>query len=101
MILDTNIVLYHVRDQLSIPLSSGVFAVSFVTEMEVLGFPGISPDEEAQLRRMLAEDMTVIHLNEGIKEGAIRLRRLHRVKLPDAIIAATALELNMELVTLP
>lgn len=99
MILDTNIVLYHSRDLLSAPLAKGVFAVSFVTEIEVLGFPGITPEEDAELRRMLTEDITVINLNDQIKERAIQLRRSHNVKLPDALIAATALELKADLVT--
>ena len=38
-------------------------------------------------------------LSEAIVERTIRLRRSSRIKLPDAVIAATALELGYELMT--
>ena len=43
--------------------------------------------------------MTVVDLTEEIRELAIDLRRRHALKLPDAIVAATALSLQAQLVT--
>jgi predicted nucleic acid-binding protein len=40
-----------------------------------------------------------IELNEQVRGTAIALRRAQRVKLPDAIVVATALTLNCELIT--
>ena len=57
--------------------------------MELLSFPAITPPEEALVRKMLA-DMTVYDIGQAVKEEAIRLRRTSKLKLPDAIIAATA-----------
>jgi len=41
--------------------------------------------------------LTLTNLDEPIKTKAIQLRRQHTLKLPDAIIAATALTLKVPL----
>jgi predicted nucleic acid-binding protein len=45
----------------------------------------------------LLDDVAIISLNENIKKEVIEIRTKYRVKLPDAIIAATAIYLNMPL----
>ncbi len=44
-------------------------------------------------------DVTIVDLSKHIKQATISLRRQHRLKLPDAIIVATAHFLNAELLT--
>jgi len=99
MILDTNVLLYHVQGRLSTPLGIGKYMVSFVTEIEVLSYPQISQAEENELRQMFSADIIVVGLTDDIKERAISVRRNHRLRVPDALIVATALELSTELVT--
>ena len=99
MILDTNVLLYHVQGRLATPLAIGQYMVSFVTEIEVLSYPQISQAEETQLRQMFSADIAVVGLTDDIKERAIAVRRNHRLRLPDALIVATAIELSAELVT--
>ena len=65
---DTNILLYHVQGRLVTPLATGLYMVSFVTEIEVLSYPNITQSEDAQLRQMFSSDITVISLNDDIKE---------------------------------
>ena len=74
-------------------------AVSQVTRMELLGFPGLTESEEAAIQAFL-QGCRVILLDEAIEKQAIRLRRSGMFKLPDAIIAATALTLRLQLLTL-
>ena len=71
---------------------------SVITRMELLSYPGISPDEEERIHRFLS-DLVVISLSEDIESAAIAIRRTARLKLPDAIIAATALRLKATLLT--
>ncbi len=99
MILDTNVLLYHVQGRLVTRLALGQYMVSFVTEIEVLSYPRISSLEEAQLRQMFSADIEVVGLTDDIKMRAIAVRRRHGLRLPDAIIVATALELSTELMT--
>jgi predicted nucleic acid-binding protein len=70
--------------------------ISIVTWMEVM--VGVSVDVEAATRGFLGA-FDVIALDGGIAERAVRLRRDHHIKLPDAIIWATAQAHAMLLVT--
>lgn len=71
---------------------------SIISRMELLSYPGISPDEEERIRRFLGA-LVIMPLNEAIENSTIALRRSTRLKLPDAIIAATAITLNATLIT--
>ena|SRR5258708_32241912 len=71
-------------------------AVSIVTWTEVM--VGASPDLEAATRRFLS-DFKIVALDERIAECAVGLRRNHRIKVPDAVIWATAHVHAMLLVT--
>jgi predicted nucleic acid-binding protein len=62
-------------------------AISAITWMEVLA--GAKPEEEAALKMWLLT-FDVIDLNGAIAERAILIRREKRIRLPDAIIRATA-----------
>ncbi len=99
-LLDTNIVLYLLRgdDTLAELLYEKRLYVSVITEMELLGFKGIGKKEETTIRDFIGQCKTV-NIDEDIKEGTIAVRRHYGTKLPDSIIAATALYLDMPLVT--
>lgn len=88
-VLDTNVVLYFFDDKLAAPLPSSELYVSIVTEIELLSFKKLSAATERRIREFLAE-VSVIGVDELVKEKAISLRRAHGLKLPDAIVAASA-----------
>ena len=69
-----------------------------VTQIEVYGFTGLKPEEEAALD-ILFRRLTVHPLDAAVIERAIALRRENRMGLADAIIAATALVHDLSLVT--
>ena len=95
---DSNIILYKLRGELAEPLPQVGVLISVITEIELLGFHGISVAEEAGIRAFIA-GTTVVPLNERIKEEAIHLRKTLRLRLPDAIVLATASVTNSELLT--
>jgi hypothetical protein len=66
--------------------------------MELLSYPLLDEPAQSKIEGFLAE-ITIVGLSESVKKLAIRLRREHQLKLPDAIVAATALSLKAELVT--
>lgn len=70
---------------------------SIITKIEVLGF-NTSP-EANQLLINFFNDADVLNITEAIETKTIELRKNHQVKLPDAIIAATAVVHNFSLVT--
>ena len=71
-------------------------AISIITWMEVMA--GADGDLEAPTRHFL-NSFDVVPVDEQIAERAVGLRRSHRIKLPDAIIWATAQVHAMLLVT--
>jgi toxin FitB len=73
-------------------------AIASVTRVEALGFPGISPEEETALRDFFQSSPSY-PLDDGVIEQAVKLRQQKKMKLGDAIIAATALEYEIPLVT--
>ena len=74
-------------------------AVSQITRMELLGFAGMASAEEQTLQNLLAA-VHVILLDEAIEAHTIALRRQYKIKLPDAIIAATAASRGLVLLSM-
>ena len=70
--------------------------ISIITKMEIL--VGASEDTEEVIREFL-DNFTIISLNDEIAEIAIIIRKEHKIKLPDAIIWASAKYSNSLLVT--
>ncbi len=65
--------------------------MSVVTRMELLSWIPGDKQLETDIKEIIA-DSVVLPLSEEIIQQTVRLRRQHKsVKLPDAIIAATAL----------
>jgi predicted nucleic acid-binding protein len=63
--------------------------VSVITKIEVLGFN--APEDHYQLLTNFMDDAIVLDLTSNIVDLCINIRRENKTKLPDAIIAATAL----------
>ena len=74
-------------------------AVSQITRMELLGYPNLTAEEDQAIRGFLA-NCQVRLIDERIEAKAIELRRNGSFKLPDAIVAATALTGPLRLLTL-
>lgn len=95
--LDTNVLIYLASGRLE-PLAVTGFFISVVSVIEALGHPNLAPTENAKLRAVLI-DLTEVKVDEAIRDEAIRLRQTTRLRLPDAIIAATAIVTGSELFT--
>ena len=94
---DTNCFIYLLdKNPLVLPLADDIWAFSFITEMELLSKKSIGKQEDSLIRQMLSICVRVNH-NQNITDLTIELRRNERLKLPDAIIAATAQYLNLPL----
>jgi len=71
---------------------------SAVTRLEVLGFPGLIAADELGLRNLLGQ-LSEAPIDAAVIERAIEIRRSVRIKIPDALVAATALIYEANLVT--
>ena len=98
-LLDTNILLYISGGKVSIDnLPEGQFYISFITELEALSYPSITPDEEKYIRGLFSE-IPIIDITKEIKQHAIEFRKKYNLKLPDAVIAATVFTSGTILIT--
>jgi len=70
------------------------FIISFITQIEYLGYKDVSKSSEALIS--LAD---IIRIDEQIIQTCIDIRKKHKIKVPDAIIAATAITRNLTLIT--
>ncbi len=66
--------------------------------MEFLGFNQFTAKEKRQAEFFLSF-ANILPLEDAIVEQAIQIKQAKKMKLPDAIIAATASHYNMELIT--
>lgn len=71
--------------------------VSVITKIEVLGFN--APDNHSRILVNFMSDATVLDLTDEVVDVCIALRKEYKTKLPDAIIAATALVYDFTLIT--
>ena len=97
--VDTNFLIYLLNGRAVVsPYLNNNFFISEITEMEMLGVKGLTP-EILKIRKALTENCYLVTFNSDIKEIAIRLKQQTTLKLPDAIVAASALYMSLPLVT--
>jgi predicted nucleic acid-binding protein len=97
-VLDTNIVLYLLGGRLLKPLPIGEFYLSVISEMELLSYHSLTEAERKRIQALVTQ-VTIVNLDDRVKNEAIALRQRHRLKLPDAIVCATAFATNSTLLS--
>lgn len=100
ILVDTNIILYLLRgnDTLQELLQGKTIYLSFITELELLGFKQMTLSEETQIQTLL-DECVIIPLTNDIRKKYVAIRRKYQLKLADALIAATALSTEIPLIT--
>lgn len=101
---DSNVVIDYLAGKLpaaGMELLNGLvdegMVVSVITKIEVLGC-NLDKDDERVLKDFLDEAL-VIDIGEEIADTTISIRKSMKIKVPDAIIAATAIVLELTLLT--
>lgn len=97
-LLDTNVALYLLGGRIASPLPPGSYGISIITEMELLAWPSLTEPEEKKVREFL-NGVAICELTAPIRARAVELRKLEHLKLPDAVVCATAMEFGVELWT--
>jgi predicted nucleic acid-binding protein len=97
-LLDTNVALYLLGGRMAAPLPASNYGVSVITEMELLAWPSLTAAEEKKVRDFLGR-LSICELTPSIRNRAVQLRRKEHLKLPDAVVCATAMEFGVELWT--
>ncbi|HAM49910.1 MAG TPA: nucleotide-binding protein [Nitrospiraceae bacterium] len=103
--IDTNILIYHFANE--IPTQSQAiiaaifkehFNVSVITKIEFLGWRKFNAEHLKKAREFL-DFASIINLNKTIVDRTIKIKQTYNIKLPDAVIAATAVSKRLTLVT--
>ena len=101
VVVDSNIIIYLSKGILNfedILTKYDYFYISIITYLEVMGYQ--FPDEEERgIIKDLLNSFTMINIDPGIAENVLLIRQQKKIKLPDAIILATAKFLNCDLLT--
>jgi predicted nucleic acid-binding protein len=103
-LLDTNVWIDALSGKLSAPVflkiavQSSWTGYSAITRLELFGFPGLVEEEELKITALL-KPFAEVAVDSRIIDQAIGIRKKTRVKVPDAIIAATAMEKESCLIT--
>jgi len=74
------------------------FGISIITKIELTSYPNLTEEELLKIEEFLKE-FIIIPVDENIASICSYLRRKYKMKLGDAIIAATAIYYNSSLLT--
>ena len=103
---DTNTAIYYLQ-QLFPPdaekfmddlLNEEKPVISAITEIELLCWK-TATEKDLRILHNFINDALVLELEQPIKQKTADIRKVHRIKLPDAIIAATALVYDLTLLS--
>ena len=96
---DTNFLIFTTQENPIVePFLDYNIGISFISEMELLGVFSISKVQKSNMQSII-DECFVIDMDSEIKRKAIQLKQKYKIKLPDAIIAATALQYDVPFIT--
>ena len=92
--IDSNIAIYLLDGDTTISnfLEGKNVCISFISEIELLGYKNNASDRK-KIKAFL-NGCEIIDINKDIKELTIQLRLKYKIKLPDAIVAASSIHLS-------
>ena len=103
---DTNMVIYFLQNQfppdaekfMEEVITKSTPAFSVITEIELLCWK-TDDEEDLKILHGFINAATIFDLTSPVKLKTAAIRKTTRIKLPDALIAATALVHNLTLIT--
>ena len=100
LFVDTNILIYLLNGDREVTqiLEGKQLAISIITELELLAIPNLSAGEQKIIEELIGE-CQIINISSGIKKIAVEFRKTRKLKLPDAIVAASAFYSKLPLFT--
>jgi len=101
IVCDTNPLIYLLDGNryLAQFLDNKQIYVSVITELELFGKQNLSVHDNEMIESLL-DNCFVIGINQEIKQIYKEIKQKYAIKLPDAAIAATAIYLDLPLLTL-
>ncbi|BAU52519.1 type II toxin-antitoxin system VapC family toxin [Mucilaginibacter gotjawali] len=100
LFIDTNICIYLLNGDIVLAelLQGQNLYISIITEMELYAYHGDNASAIQVLDNFL-KSISVINIEEKVKINTIEIRKRSKLKLPDSIIAASAISFGLPLIT--
>ncbi len=105
-LIDTNILIYFIDGKFSesqkekvISIFTKSFKISIISKIEFLGFEEYLDKSKFEIAKNFISHANVFHLDDDMADTIIEIRQRKKIKLGDAIIAATALSHDLTIVT--
>lgn len=105
LLYDTNVFIYHLNNTLT---NKNLFDADYIyenniylsniTRIELLSFPQLTKQEEKIINQFI-DEFQVIPLIREIEDISIKIRKESKIRIPDAVIIATAKFMNAKIVT--
>lgn len=104
-LLDTNTIIDYLEGLLPVDMLDTLdeiinqkAIISVISKLELLGWYQASPEDLIKPFAFV-QDANVINLDDVVVSKTISLRQVYKIKLPDAIVAATAMVFNLVLIS--
>lgn len=105
MVLDTNILIAYLNGEepvidfiSSLKQQGRALFISSINVAEILALPNLTISDIKNIKQFLSEFIS-IPFDDALAETAALIKRLYKISLPDAAIAATALSYKTGLIT--
>jgi len=101
VVLDSDVLINYSKGLVNLELYFDEYEkvyISAITYLEIFGFE-FSNKREEKLLTDISKKVVIVNINENIIKKVIDIRKKFKVKLPDAIIFATATFLNADLIS--
>ena len=103
---DTNAIIYYLQNNLSEAnqnlmneiINNHQPAISSISQIELLCWRSAT-EKDTTIINSFISDSIVFELDNEIKLKTVEIRKHHGIKLPDSIIAATAIVMDLTLIT--
>ena len=102
-LLDTNAVIDYCNDKLPIAAANFIETIepkiSVITAIELFAFAAITKTEQQKLEEFIDFITIYDNISLNIRTHTVNIRKVYRLKLPDALIAATSLAYGLILIS--
>lgn len=106
ILIDTNIAIGYVGNRLDTSLLNKLdkvfdekYHLSVINKIEMLGYPDLTPDDKI-IFNLLIDNAILHHIDNLVIQKTIEIKQKNKIKLPDALIAATCLVHDLDIITL-
>lgn len=105
ILIDTNFAIGYLGNRLSAQsmdkldnIFEGEYYISVINKIELLGYPNLGPNEQDKFNLFINHSV-MYPIDDKTIEKTIAIRRVRKIKLRDAVIAATCLIHGLAILT--